>query len=75
VLPFSYTSLVADSLHANNPGLKAFVDLFQHRAVTLFYGAGLAGEQPGEVQDGLVGHRQPAAQGGQAEAGQVTIPA
>ncbi|RVU16933.1 type VI secretion system baseplate subunit TssG [Methylobacterium oryzihabitans] len=39
VLPFSYTSLVADSLHANNPGLKAFVDLFQHRAVTLFYGA------------------------------------
>ncbi|GJD50498.1 hypothetical protein OPKNFCMD_3241 [Methylobacterium crusticola] len=39
VLPYSYTSIVADSLHANNPGLKAFVDLFQHRAVTLFYGA------------------------------------
>ncbi|MEH3148782.1 MAG: type VI secretion system baseplate subunit TssG [Methylobacterium frigidaeris] len=39
VLPYSYTSLVAGSLHANNPGLKAFIDLFQHRAVTLFYGA------------------------------------
>ncbi len=39
VLPYSYTALVADSLHANNPGLKAFLDLFQHRAVTLFYGA------------------------------------
>lgn len=39
VLPYSYTTLVADTLHANNPALKAFIDMFQHRAVELFYGA------------------------------------
>lgn len=38
-LPYSYTTLATARLGHNNEALKAFLDIFQHRAVELFYGA------------------------------------
>lgn len=39
VLPYSYTEHAIEAHHANNEALRAFFDIFQHRAVTLFYRA------------------------------------
>lgn len=39
VLPYAYTEHAIEAHHANNDALRAFFDIFQHRAVTLFYRA------------------------------------
>lgn len=39
VLPYGYTEKAIESLHARNLGYTAFLDIFQNRAVTLFYRA------------------------------------
>lgn len=38
-LPFSYTALAVQGLGRDNEALRAFLDMFQHRAVKLYYGA------------------------------------
>ncbi len=39
VMPYGYTNLATQSLHEKNPAFAAFLDIFQHRAVTQFYRA------------------------------------
>ncbi|HSM04760.1 MAG TPA: type VI secretion system baseplate subunit TssG [Longimicrobiales bacterium] len=39
VLPLEYTRLVAERVQARDTTLRAFLDVFQHRAVSLFYRA------------------------------------
>ncbi|TCT02457.1 type VI secretion system baseplate subunit TssG [Aquabacter spiritensis] len=39
VLPYAYTEHAIEAHHNNNEALRAFFDIFQHRAVTLFYRA------------------------------------
>ena len=39
VLPYHYTQLVADRVRARDRSLQAFLDIFQHRMISLFYRA------------------------------------
>ncbi len=39
ILPEYYTELVMDRLRAHDPGLRDFFDIFNHRAISLFYRA------------------------------------
>lgn len=39
VLPFSYTELVRDRARAKDPTLRDYLDIFNHRAISLFYQA------------------------------------
>lgn len=41
VLPLEYTRLVAERLQAKDTGLRAFLDIFHHRIISLFYNAWL----------------------------------
>ncbi len=39
VLPLDYTKLVAERVHAKDTALRDFLDIFQHRLISLFYRA------------------------------------
>jgi type VI secretion system protein ImpH len=39
VLPYCYTELLMERLHAKDPGARDFLDIFNHRAISLFYQA------------------------------------
>ena len=41
VLPLDYTNLVAERVQARDLGLRGFLDIFQHRIISLFYRAWL----------------------------------
>jgi len=41
ILPLEYTRLVAERVQAKDTGLQAFLDIFHHRIISLFYNAWL----------------------------------